>query len=118
MKSGKELDALIAQKVLGWKSLKRRWSNGAHSGVLDYWVDENGTEMGSVLPKFSSDIEAAWEIVEVLECVQFTLNWRQNWEWEAHFAILDPKTQDPDIYEGTGESAPLAICLCALKTTA
>lgn len=127
MKPGKELDALVAEHVLGWgpreinhsTSILCKWRNPEDStGYNDY-----------SLPSFSSDIAAAWELVEKLKvghrevrsdgCVvkdsirieyrETTGSWFVCWAYSGwNFMEFEHWTE--------GESAPHAICLAALKT--
>jgi len=64
---GPELDRLVAEKVMGWK----RTTEGAPPGCA-YWKDDDGfvraneTPGGSLNWNPSTDIAAAWEVVEKL----------------------------------------------------
>lgn len=97
MKPGKELDALIAEKVTGWKP----------SGLLGkdhkYAVKEFYEP-----PHYSTDIAAAWEVVDKIAPLDdFRLAFR-NGEWFAEFSSMINQFAQA----GT---APHAICLAALK---
>lgn len=108
MEAGRKLDALMATKVMGWKD----------SG-LGYETPEGGRISYTWSP--STDLRTAWQIVEKLRkwsdghftLLAFTTNWRAGWD-----------TPDPeDAFDGSfrrfvvAETAPLAICLAALKAT-
>lgn len=63
MKAGRELDMLVAEKVLGWKR-GHRYANGngewifPEDGPRHFRTDWDGT------PGFSTNIAAAWIVVE------------------------------------------------------
>lgn len=102
MIAGRELDALIAEKVMGWKLFvdnKREvcaWDTGTSPGGF---IDERNF-------KPSRDIAAAWQVVEKLDN-RFILD-RTLGQYRVRFTAQDS-------FEVTAESAPHAICLAALK---
>jgi hypothetical protein len=65
LQAGRELDALVAEKVMGWTYLGERWSDTNHSGYQ--WRDSTGTRHET--PPFSTDIAAAWEALERMASV-------------------------------------------------
>lgn len=103
MKPGRELDALVAEKVM-----KLHYIVGC-SYIF------NGKLLGKeTVPHYSTNIYAAWQIVEELYpendndlifkvCRNVT---DKGWDWACHFKV-----------GGTvfGETAPHAICLAALE---
>lgn len=99
LKPGRELDALIAEKVMGWKppefidgvSLERRWKNDR--GEFDS------------LPRYSTDIAAAWEVVEKIGLIIG----KNGPVWDAQ------DLWDLPVYFASADTAPHAICLAALK---
>jgi len=77
MKAGREMDALIAEKVMGWKDIRCDQGGNLPYGVPDddfnSDVDEHkkhgncGFPMEyhrEPIPMYSHDISAAWEVVE------------------------------------------------------
>lgn len=99
MKPGQELDALIAEKVMG---LKVNYEFYTCSDLCD-----NYDEMGYI-PAYSTDIASAWEVVEKLlklHSVEFSYV-HFNSEWNVDI--------DDKIYVAA-DTAPHAICLAALK---
>lgn len=101
MEAGRELDALIEERVMGLP--------GAHIGG---WDDPRELPDGRVLPglnprPFSSDIAAAWEVVERMESqgYRFCI-------WTHAVECWPADGSSPARAEG---QAPLAICLAALK---
>lgn len=62
MKPGRELDALVAEKVMGWTGVGPDvdaeiygWPSGHNKELGVYWV-----------PHYSTDISAAYEVVEMM----------------------------------------------------
>jgi hypothetical protein len=100
MGPGRELDALVAEKVMG---ISRR--------SLELIPEE--------LKPYSTDIGAAWDVVEhvrmKLEFYHFSFHTGD--EFEVEFSRLDGRfLQGEDtIAMGRAKTAPLAICLAALK---
>src|SRR5919106_517365 len=90
MEAGRELDALVAEKVMGWP---------------DY-AEKNHC------PEYSTDIAAAWLIVEeFVPAYDLSLTWH-NGAWETRFILWGAPMQH---YTGKGNSEMLAICRAALK---
>lgn len=113
--AGRELDALVAEKVMGWK-----W--GAEYKTVDGnpvgWWEEPGSErlhwgcyklgeMPPTVPYYSTEIKDAWEVVE-----RFKRDERQ--------VQIGRHGQSWSVGLGGGwgfdESAPLAIVRAALRT--
>ena len=98
----RERDALIAEKVMGW----RKVNNLFEWPAKDSWIHIYD------IPNFSTDIAAAWKVVEklcsqfniVLECVSF--------EYNCHVNI--PADLGSRVH-ARASSAQEAICLAALK---
>lgn len=104
----RELDALVAEKVMGWKR---------HPSV-GVWYPLNLHPLqnvyGHVLPPYSTSIVAAWEVVEKIgEKYAIELHWRESM-WNCSIEEGDEVTAH---YIATAESrnASKAICLAALK---
>lgn len=101
---GRELDALVAEKVMGWEK------------DFQCWKDESGrirtieaTSFGSFEP--STDISAAWEVVEKMGKKEFTFHAESTGDLkEVRFM-----NSDKGIFgEGYSYSMPLSICKAAL----
>lgn len=117
---GRELDALVAEKVMGW--------TGVHlvhggTGTSSYYVGRTPRGVFVVRP-YSTDIAAAWQVIEAMR--------QRNYYAEISEHISDPERQCAmfasraghyDSYERCWENehqvctatAPHAICLAALK---
>lgn len=97
MDAGRELDALVAEKVMGLTNL--HWM----SGQLHYGAEH---EM-NLLPDYSTDISAAWEVVEKMgDCLHLKEHGAEG-EWEALFCGFSES-------KAHGETAQLAISRSAL----
>lgn len=118
MKPGKDLDALVAEKVMG------------------FWFDEKGrchrhprdpiSPVSSIiisLSTYSTDIKSAWEIVEhnttesryvrvIIETHPLGIEC-EIVQWGEEFD--ENGEQNREIYGAIGDTAPHAICLAALK---
>jgi len=133
---GRELNALIARKVLGWIPWEE--SRGGYTYVVwqkagekEPWCQyrdaelrkqrykplfkfdpQKHIEMG--LPDFSHMLGEAMEAAEKLNCLQFTLG-RENCcgvRYDASFYDRDDCT---DRVNATADTAPHAICLAMLQ---
>lgn len=106
MKPGRELDALVAEKVMGWKDI-RFGDETSVSGSVGFGLPVSGHPRRA-FPPYSTDIAAAWAVVEELE-LPFEIH-SDDWHsrWDARFNL--------DRGEWCQAStAPHAICLAALK---
>ena len=97
MEAGKELDALIMEKVMGDEPLKGR--------------------VAYLNPSYSIDINAAWEVVEKMKekglTVEVFFGWESNkYQKDDWVAIFEDSNGE---YLGVAKTAPNAICLAALK---
>lgn len=129
MKAGRELDALVAKKVFGCVVKARLFDDGGSCGcegqphelLNDH--DRYGLHACGIKP-YSTDIAAAWEVVEKLKTIPvpetwvdtfnsfpFVLRWTRDGKWEAGWEAM--------YYAGEhlteSATAPLAICLAALN---
>jgi Phage ABA sandwich domain len=98
--AGRELDALVAEKVMGWHV----WHDEFH----DAWHcnDPATAARGSHVPSYSTDIAAAWQVVEQIagtNAVSISTQYLP-FRWQA---VLAGKT-------ASAPTAPLAICRAAL----
>lgn len=109
---GNNLDAIVAQQVLGCQIRKR---NGlALCGCTDH---EHGQAhwdepRSGLLEDYSADIAAAWQLVERLR-----LQWVAGEDKDGiFFAFQNPETQSCE-WEAGADTLPLAICRAALLAT-
>ena len=114
MPAGREMDALVAEKVMGMKVSKK--------GGLRWRVNRR-TEL---LSKYSTSISAAWEVVEKLKDAMSTIGMAgtfnmefdlESGQWEVGYTDLDYDKGWcwEDGWPVMADTAPLAICRASLK---
>jgi len=111
--AGRELDALIAEKLLGFE-VCRNEKGGWSLGRPDYWDDRGSSELLNPLPSYSDDGAAVWDVVawatnQRLEMKIGRAPGRSESSWSCWFE------RDGTHFYAEGETAPHAICLAALK---
>jgi hypothetical protein len=105
------LDALIAEKVMGWGTLKKNGNTYLvnHQGVPGIILEHQ-------LPPYSTDIAAAWEVVKRVNGVSktnFYVSYSEySGEWWAQFQC---RKETWFAKEVSDHSVPHAICLAALR---
>lgn len=107
LQAGPDLDAFVAEKMMGWTEIDLKWRGEAfHSGVplIGKGTSPNGGICG--IPHFSTDITAAWEIVEKMMSASSV-------QWKAWLREL--KGGEVLLRGKANGDAPLAICRAALK---
>lgn len=111
LEPGRQLDALVAEKVMG-----RGWCQLMHENAC---VDGKPRKCACGAtgfpfehhPPFSTDIAAAWEVVEKLNLLG-----RYDLRGEAAAWVLgEDINADEWLVFAEGSSAPHAICIAALK---
>ncbi|GAB6442048.1 MULTISPECIES: BC1872 family protein [Bacillus] len=99
----KPIDELVAEKVMGWIKPPET------SILKSMWVE---TPIGAVhpqLPKFSTNIEDAWLVVEKLQDQERIVKVMGKTEQGNMYCSIDGR------HGATGRGAPMAICIAALK---
>ena len=116
--AGRELDALIAEKVMGRVVTHPEQSSPGY--LLEWSGDAYEVGGARTLPSYSTDIADAWEVVAKLETGrphrQVRLSGYNVDEWFCDVALF--LGEDRGTVWGEGNSAPLAICRAALKAVA
>lgn len=123
--AGRELDAEIAEKVMGCNVFRSRGNEEIPADVFCHcdgtahmysWFDRDCSITPPMLAFYSTDIAAAWLVVE--KAIDRGLDVRVEADWTAadvayHCHIYDSRSGDieADAWEAT---APLAICRAAL----
>lgn len=118
MNAGRELDALVAEKVFGLHRNERgHWYDVSGSSIPCYYADTEPCDPSSWLPDYSTSIAAAWEVIERVVSGKVSENLEgfaltvQPGTIGASFSNLHGKGH----FQSNGKTAPLAICLAALK---
>lgn len=113
MLAGRELDALIAEKVMGHIISEDRVFAQTY-GFTDPRVETSQDRMlRRVLANYSTDISAAWGVVEKIGLniiLESESNIESNEAWCCNFW-----NYSTDRIRARGQSAPHAICLAALE---
>jgi hypothetical protein len=114
--AGRELDALIAEKVMGWTDC--RLDDREDETQSRWFVPTGITPSGrvAVIAHYSTDISAAWLVVERLRATG-TRGWDIGLDTADHDEWLCQVWDDPEdnfIGSATASTAPLAICRAAL----
>jgi hypothetical protein len=99
MQAGREMDALVAEKVMGCNHVIRH---------LTGWVCADDHQ---AVPKYSVDIAAAWEVVGKLQKQGMAMSLVFGvYTWECKFGDAS------DVFgQAKHSDVPLAICRAALK---
>ena len=114
---GRELDAAVATKVIGWHDVK--WqpiANAFGEKVLDEYAGHPPNDLlkNAIIPRYSTSIQAAWDVLEKMKAT-------------ATFAAVVSGKGAPWVckinlgvkfVEEKADAAPLAICAAALKALA
>jgi hypothetical protein len=119
MDAGREMDALVAEKVMGWKVSYTyegypRYED--HGPVGSYWAS---------IPEFSTRIEKAWEVVEKMDSLGWKFGMVQDgngWDVNIYHPDVHPSCQScghtsSGAINAFADTAPLAISRAALKAT-
>jgi hypothetical protein len=108
--AGRDLDREIAEKVMGWEWTELDWANPEHRHLVPGGIPQQIT-----VPHYSSDIAAAFAVLSAVSAkgYQWALaNSEEGFDvWIGRKAV-DDLVAFPDV---RAETAPLAICLAALK---
>lgn len=130
MKASHELDVLIAEKVMGWTC---RTPSSPRPLSQKHWY-RPGSRHPVVLPAFSRDVAAAWQVVErmhagidpaeqgrynylTLVCTgHYGANWCASFDFNLSHDWFEADVLPSCPFAAQANTAPLAICLAALKT--
>lgn len=101
MKAGRMLDALVAEKVMGWENNKE---GPTYRGSRENQIYAMNDFPIIDCPCYSTDISAAFEVVNNFR--RFRLLLEPGGRYSCMFS---------DEYIACGDTAPEAICVAALK---
>lgn len=109
MKAGRELDALIAEKVMGWRNCEvSGWRETRAYGKPPYFDD---SDPDVCINDYSTNIADAWLVVEKFDTQNHTVRISNtmggDWSCVIHGVWGEERV--------VAENVPLAICLAALK---
>lgn len=134
MESGPEMDALIAEKVMGLIPCASRFYMPLIAGAWDEihceHIDAGKSGIcfdpdPDKVPRYSTSIATAWKVVE--KVAQLNAEKKEGWgSFDLGDRIKDGKVEYYAIFSGknlpnsnevSADTAPLAICRAALKAT-
>jgi hypothetical protein len=119
--AGRELDALVAEKVMGWEALRvERESDGGVGSLVTYEVlcgdpPAGYAALSNAVPHYSTDIGAAWEVLGRFAAFMVISSWNGKVGCWAMVDARGPHMSRPDQHMAKGDAYPHAICLAALK---
>lgn len=122
MNAGRELDALVAEKVFGWTDVcaATRTLYGGTTWFVPHGRPDAAFMKYAEVPSYSTDIAAAWLVVEKLRpkfwtklCAGMTLTESPLHECAMGLYATEDGPSHQLAYERDA-SAPLAICRAAL----
>ena len=111
MKPGRELDALVAEKVMGLEVMQSDY--GPYLGVKDIRYGEPGG--GAFIRHYSTDIVYAWQVFDKFPLNNLTKGAEG---WVCRFGVSGPNKYGGftiSQYDAKAETASHAICLAALR---
>lgn len=103
----REIDRLIAERMMGWTNLSLA---GTRFGTTPQG------RVHRIVPQYSTDISAAWEVVEQLRLLGYQggIDWARP-EPGYECAFWSSSISPYEKQSSRAETAPMAICLAALK---
>lgn len=109
MKPGLELDAQIAEKIMGRgpMPLVTKYITGIESQSGSQFMIEELVRAAEELPEYSTSLEATWTVIAKMRLKDKFLNLSNEGGWSARFSGQSDFVP--------GENAMHAICLAALK---
>lgn len=129
VEAGPELDALVAEKVMGWKlHIEERGPHMgeiAPDGKLHLWIEGRVSKWNVLHWKPSRDIAAAWEVIEQLQSKGIRLDSLGHGNLDCHLETTRnfscefggwAEDGSPTIsWSAIAKTAPVAICRAAFK---
>lgn len=115
LSAGNELDALIAERVMGWRSEEME----CYGSTVTYWRDARGIREEDSSWSPSTSWDAAGQVVVIMRSkgYEFALigDDREAQDYAAEFDKRDGNIGETTyIWGKRAPAAPLAICLAAL----
>lgn len=115
--AGPELDALVAERVMGWTNCHIGPTYRKAMGIPPEMLAKQPPDRTINFPchHYSQAIGCAWEVVETMErrglrlCLEHQVQ-----SWVAFFATDDRTPYDDDSILQEADTAPLSICRASL----
>ena len=123
MDPGRELDALVAEKVKGWRLVEVEMWKEADPSVCPWHLDDGWAWEGRAGDDYahtwspSSKIAQAWGVLEELEARGFVVRYQTMGPKRIGRRVTIERPEEPGVIYGTAEApeAAHAICLAALE---
>lgn len=113
---GWELDALVAERVMGWVRTNRSRFGIAPAGPVFWGPPDGEGSVTTVLPRFSTDIAAAFEVVDRMQGREYGWDlWLPN---SAGFQRVAKVYNGSGEWTAKGDTLPEAICRAAIAARA
>lgn len=117
----RKIDVLVASKVMGWIKIEKSDFTGFDFVGKRPLIDEAYSRDNFLIPHYSTDISAAWQVIQKLQA--------DGWHYEvgdmhtgrSHFVKFGRGKYDPydnffeEEHSETASTPWLAICLAALQ---
>ena len=129
--AGRELDAEIAEKVMGYSvhlvghtvPAIHQCASAPSLDKQEVWLSAGGhrfCKWCGDMPMFSEDIAAAWQVVEKMEAQDLTVEYRTHGTRGGMKRVVIADRANAGRIYGSAEAptAPLTICLAALAAVA
>ncbi len=108
MKPDRELDARVAENIMGWTEINPSVSGRGQK----YFGMSPGCYTPKQIPHYSSDISAAWNVIQS----QKWESWSMRWDAEEKMYYCQIQHHG-NKFIGFAETAPEAVCVAALTAT-
>lgn len=118
MPGGREMDALVAEKIMGWSGIVCYAAEDDYSGIPPGCVVSQGIFWRPPVLYYSTDIAAAWEVVEKLHSLGYWVRIRSAMDAKLQtrgWAVCIGKFWNREGFGDWAEIAPTAVCRAALK---
>lgn len=120
--TGRELDVLIAEKVMGQTDLAHLQGcyeestlpdGDGYEGFFCPRCKRSASDTGPCAPSYSSNIAAAFQVVERMNELRYSVSIYSQGSWRVEF---EDRTDNLTEYRAFGDTLPLAICRAALES--
>lgn len=119
MPAGRELDALVAEKVFNY-AIRKEWVHSADEPDRIWYRPPGSDLFAADLPRYSTDIAVAWRVVEKIKAIpRPQVTYKGAYVRVAVTESASGAACDVQLWGKTCQAkaptAPHAICLAALK---
>lgn len=111
MNPGKELDAEVASKVMGWVNETKFVHNWTRPSDIPGPTRNDLSD----IPNYSTDLNDAWKVVEKIYTLQRGLTFQIHDRGHGFIVQFHDYTCEEQYWVDNGESIPHKICLAAIR---